>query len=290
MKLNIKIKSLATLLLIFIPGVFIQAQEGEELFKTCAACHSIGGGRMIGPDLKGVTRLRTNEWLIKFIQSPVGMLKSGDSHAKALFDEFNNVPMPDNKLTAEQINKILEFIDGGSSVESKIEDPGKKAFQHKIDSILTTNSPYDSDKGKALFNGSMRFRNGGASCISCHNVTLNNTSRGGTLAKDLSKSFTRLNGFAGLKGIIALPPFPSMAAAYKHNELTDEEITYLQLFFKSADAQNPVEPIIQKTWFFNFALSAGLVLILSIALLWNRRKRKSVNSEILKRQERLSIQ
>ncbi|MBK7628744.1 MAG: cytochrome c [Bacteroidales bacterium] len=288
MKINIKISVLSTLLLFCITTFFIQAQEGEELFKPCAACHSIGGGRMIGPDLKGVTRLRTNEWLIRFIQSPVGMLKSGDQQAKAIFTEFNNVPMPDNKLTAEQINKILAFIDGGLSGGINNIDPAMKALQQKVDSILKTNSSYDINKGFALFNGSIRFSNGGTSCIACHNVSYNNISRGGTLAKDLSKSFTRLNGFAGLKGIIGVPPFPSMAIAYKHNELTEEEIAYLQLFLKSADAQNLVEPIVQKTWFFHFALISGLFLILSIALIWYRRKRKSVNDEILKRQERFS--
>lgn len=288
MKLIIKINALTTLLLLCIPAVFIQAQEGEELFKPCAACHSIGGGRMIGPDLKGVTRLRTNEWLIRFIQSPVGMLKSGDQQAKAIFTEFNNVPMPDNKLTAEQINKILAFIDGGLLVDSNNIDPAKIALQQRVDSILKTNSSFDIDKGYALFNGSIRFSNGGASCIACHNVSYNNISRGGTLAKDLSKSFTRLNGFEGLKGIIAIPPFPSMATAYANRDLNEEEIAYLQLFLRSADAQNPVEPIIKKTWFFHFALTSCLVLILSIALLWNRRKRKSVNDAVLKRQERFS--
>lgn len=288
MKLIIKIIALTTLLLLCIPPVFIQAQEGEVLFRPCAACHSIGGGRMIGPDLKGVTRLRTNEWLIKFIQSPVGMLKSGDQQAKAIFTEFNNVPMPDNKLTAEQINKILAYIDGGLSGGSNIIDVAKIALQQKVDSILKTNSSYDINTGYALFYGRIRFRNGGSSCIACHNVSYNNISRGGTLAKDLSKSFTRLNGFAGLKGIIGVPPFPSMAIAYKHNELTEEEIAYLQLFLKSADTQNPNEPLVKKTWFFHFALTSGLVLILSIGLLWYKRKRKSVNDEILKRQEKFS--
>lgn len=281
-------KALSFFLMLYFAVLSVQGQEGAELFRPCAACHSIGGGRMIGPDLKGVTRLRTNEWLIKFIQSPVGMLKSGDQYAKEIFAEFNNVPMPDNKLTAEQINMILQYIDGGNASASNSADPEKIALQHRIDSILKTNSRFDSEKGSALFNGSIRFSNGGASCISCHNATYNNSSRGGTLAKDLTKSFTRLNGYAGLKGIIALPPFPSMATAYKNNELTEEEIAYLQLFLRSADAQNPVEPVIQKTWFLHSALTIGLVLILLIALLWWRRKRKSVNDNILKRQERFS--
>ena len=33
--------------------------NGEQLFKTnCTACHTIGGGRLVGPDLIGVTNKR----------------------------------------------------------------------------------------------------------------------------------------------------------------------------------------------------------------------------------------
>lgn len=29
------------------------AEEGEQIFKQkCAGCHTIGGGRLVGPDLK----------------------------------------------------------------------------------------------------------------------------------------------------------------------------------------------------------------------------------------------
>lgn len=263
----------------------LNAQDGASLYKPCAACHSIGGGRMIGPDLKGITKLRTNEWLVDFIKSSSKMIKAGDPIAVALFEEYNKVPMPDNNLTTEQINKILEFIDGGAPVVDK----AKEALQFRLDSMLKTNSAYDIDKGKELFDGSIRFVNGGPSCISCHNVVYNKESFGGMLAKDLTKSFTRLNGFAGLKGIIATPPFPSMAEAYNKKALTDEEITYLQLYLKAADLQNPTEPLVSKTWFLHAALTIGAIMVAGISLLWYKRKRKSVNHNILKRQKRYSI-
>lgn len=44
--------------------------SGEEIFKsTCAACHTVNKGRLVGPDLSGVYLIRDNEWLIKFTRS-----------------------------------------------------------------------------------------------------------------------------------------------------------------------------------------------------------------------------
>ena len=44
------------------------ASNGKSLFEQkCSACHTIGGGRLVGPDLKGVTETRSQEWLTNFI-------------------------------------------------------------------------------------------------------------------------------------------------------------------------------------------------------------------------------
>ncbi|MEK7720043.1 MAG: hypothetical protein AAB347_10615, partial [Bacteroidota bacterium] len=104
----------------------------------------------------------------------------------------------------------------------------------------------------------------------------------------LTKAYSLLGGFAGIKGLIGSPPFPSMAQTYKNKPVTDEENAYLQLFLKSTDAQNPVQPLVEKTWFLNFALLIGLFITLTIAMLWFRRKRLSVNHDIIKRQVRYS--
>ena len=39
----------------------VWAQEpGEQLFQTnCSACHTVGGGRLVGPDLAGVPEKRS---------------------------------------------------------------------------------------------------------------------------------------------------------------------------------------------------------------------------------------
>lgn len=287
MKINIYPIALTGLLLTGLSVQRLFADEGAKLFKSCAACHSIGSGRMVGPDLKGITKRRANDWLVHFIQSPTTVLKSGDTDAKAIFKEFNNVPMPDNALTTDQINQILAHIDGGKGGAAAI-DPVQLAMQHRVDSLLKTNAQQDIQAGYELFIGQRRFENGGATCISCHNATFNNIGKGGILAKDLTKAYSLLGGFVGLKGIIASPPFPSMMETYKNHPLTEEEIAFLQLFLKSTDTQNPVQPLVEKTWFLRSALLLGLLITLAIATLWYRRRRQSVNHDIIKRQVRYS--
>ena len=86
----------------------LSAQEsGKQIFqKACAACHSIGAGKLVGPDLAGVSDKRPEDWLIKFIRSPQALVNSGDKTAKDLFEEFK-MPMPDQALSDDQIKKVL---------------------------------------------------------------------------------------------------------------------------------------------------------------------------------------
>ncbi|MDE2597992.1 MAG: multicopper oxidase domain-containing protein [Rhodocyclaceae bacterium] len=86
------------------------AAQGKLDFESkCLACHSIGRGRKLGPDLAGVTRRRTDVWLTRWLQSPEKMLES-DAEAKALLKEFNNIPMPNQSLTDKEITQYLKYF------------------------------------------------------------------------------------------------------------------------------------------------------------------------------------
>ena len=64
--------------------------DGEKIFKqNCTACHTIGGGRLVGPDLSGVTEKREDKWLKSWITNSQDLIASGDADAIAIFEEYN---------------------------------------------------------------------------------------------------------------------------------------------------------------------------------------------------------
>jgi len=81
-----KLIALFVLLLIYNVSDIIAQKSPKENFVTCNACHSIGGGKKIGPDLKGITERRDEAWLVKFIQSSQTMVKEGDTAAINVFE------------------------------------------------------------------------------------------------------------------------------------------------------------------------------------------------------------
>ena len=59
------------------------AAQGEAIFnQKCTGCHTIGKGRLVGPDLEGVTARRSQDWLVQFISSPDKMIAAKDPRAR----------------------------------------------------------------------------------------------------------------------------------------------------------------------------------------------------------------
>jgi hypothetical protein len=55
----------------------LEAAQGKLNFESkCVACHSIGQGRRPGPDMVGVTKRRTEDWLTRWLRAPDRMLES----------------------------------------------------------------------------------------------------------------------------------------------------------------------------------------------------------------------
>ncbi len=89
--------------------------QGTYLFKSrCAACHTVGGGDSIGPDLRGVTAVREKGWLSRFIQTPDKVLAEKDPIATALFKKYNNVSMPNLRLGAKDTEALMEYLQKAS--------------------------------------------------------------------------------------------------------------------------------------------------------------------------------
>ncbi len=88
------------------------AKQGKKIYaaKACNACHEIGGERKrMGGNLKDITKIRDLKWLFNFIKDPKSMLRT-DGLAKQLLKEFNNIPMPQQGLTDEEVVAIIEYL------------------------------------------------------------------------------------------------------------------------------------------------------------------------------------
>ncbi|HXC41771.1 MAG TPA: multicopper oxidase domain-containing protein [Burkholderiales bacterium] len=87
-----------------------EAVKGKQAFESkCLACHSIGQGRKLGPDLAGVTKRRSDDWLARWLKSPEQMLQT-DAEAKVMLKEANNIPMPNQNLTQQEIGQYIKFF------------------------------------------------------------------------------------------------------------------------------------------------------------------------------------
>jgi protein SCO1/2 len=87
------------------------ARPGEDLFTTrCTSCHTIGEGDSIGPDLLGVVAKRDRDWMIRWLQEPDAMLEEKDPLAIALFNQYNQVPMPNIRLTYTDALNLMTFM------------------------------------------------------------------------------------------------------------------------------------------------------------------------------------
>jgi len=86
--------------------------DGAQIFKqNCTACHTIGGGRLVGPDLKGVTGKREADWLKKWINSSSELIASGDADAIAIFEEYNKSVMTDFYFSDEDMAALLVYME-----------------------------------------------------------------------------------------------------------------------------------------------------------------------------------
>ena len=70
------------------------AQDRVDDFRlNCTSCHTIGGGRLVGPDLHNVGERKDRAWLARFIVDPQGVIDSGDAYAMKLLEEARGVKM-----------------------------------------------------------------------------------------------------------------------------------------------------------------------------------------------------
>ncbi len=100
----------------------ITAATGQGLFmKACAACHTIGSGDLVGPDLAGVTARRDGAWLLRFVKEPDRMRAEKDPVVMEMDSRYPNVRMPNLGLSEQDAKDVLVYL-AGHATSSKGED------------------------------------------------------------------------------------------------------------------------------------------------------------------------
>ena len=272
-----------TLLLLFVGWGIFNPCDGQDIMAIsdlftikCGICHTIGGGKLIGPDLSGTSDRHSQEWLLEFIRSSQKMINDGDSTAVALYEEYNKVLMPDPMISDDEILSLLSYIDEQSGVGSKAAEP--------YVSVLEAATTADIESGKSLFDGKKLFANLGPSCLSCHNdITDYFFSDHSYSTKDVRTSFANL-GEEGVTAILENPPFPVMRQAFKDRPLEEAEVHDLLAYLKSAGSAGP--PPTKSSGYLLYGVMGAVLMLFLFAGLWYERKTKSVNHQIYKRQIR----
>lgn len=253
--------------LILVSSRAALAQAPATYFQqNCLSCHTIGGGRLLGPDLKNVQQRQSREWLVDWLLDPAGILKSGDPYALKMQKEARGAVMTRSLgMTRDLANALLDFIEAESRLERS-----PFAGMQTSDRALT---PEDIEAGHALFTGAAALKNGGPACIGCHQVNSLGGLGGGRLGLNLTRAYARLGGRKGLTAWLAAPPSLTMSPIFAGHPLDEEEILPLIAFLQretEADLQENSASLIN---FVLIGVVGAFVLLIAFDRLWNRRFR-----------------
>jgi len=90
----------------------LDVNKGQFLFHSrCSACHTIGEGDKVGPDLMGVTERRGRAWLESYILAPDKVLAQRDPVAMQLYEKYREVRMPNLRLGAPDVADVMSYLE-----------------------------------------------------------------------------------------------------------------------------------------------------------------------------------
>ena len=250
------LSALFALLLLPAMGFAWQAKPSAYFDQNCSACHTIGGGPSVGPDLKNVTQRASRHWLVEFIRDPEAKIVAKDPYAiKIVADSQGMVMTPSPDVTEEFGEALLEYIDQQSGA------PATTA------AALVAG---DAVHGRELFLGERRFSHSGAACIACHQMS-SLPYAGGRLGPDLSGAYRKLGGDRGLDSWLQKPPSKMMSTIFRSAPLSAQEAADLAAFFSAASeasaqlSQAPVRRVQA------IGVAGSLLVLLMAGVIWRNR-------------------
>ncbi len=252
-------------LLVIVNPKVGRAQDSPDFFRqNCMNCHTIGGGRLTGPDLKNVTDRKDREWLIGFMMNPKSYMDSGDAYALKILEESRNVPMPMLPgMTRERCENLLNLIEA----ESKLE-------KSQFEGLQISNKPFteaDRLQGRDLFLGKRRLEAGGAACISCHGTHDIAALGGGRLGPDLTNVYERLKGRKALSAWLVAPGTETMQPIFKGHPISADEIHALVAYFEASAGDSPAQPTSSRIAMLLIGLLGAAAAVFGFDALWKRR-------------------
>lgn len=92
------------------------AAMGASLFKakTCYSCHTIGNGRLAGPDLKGLFDRRSEDWVRRHLSDPIQMTQN-DPIGIQLKQEYG-VQMPKLQISPTELEALIAYLKQATAV------------------------------------------------------------------------------------------------------------------------------------------------------------------------------
>lgn len=232
--------------LVVVLGAGAANEDGQALFdQLCTGCHTIGGGKLVGPDLEGVAGRRDAEWVTRFLLAPG--------------DVIPGTVMPDLGLSEAQAAALAELL----GFEAQQPEPSPTPEPEP------TPAAGDEERGKRLFEGEDRFEQGGPPCLSCHSVAGVGALGGGQLGPDLTDAFAKYGGEQGLGAALESVPFPTMQPIFSRKQLTAEERADLTAFLESAAREE--RPARAAGKLVGLSVGAAALIVLAALGIWRRR-------------------
>jgi len=263
---------LGSLLMVFFwfsPKAYGQsADEGRAIFtQNCTTCHRIGGGVLVGPDLKGVARRRDRNWLLRMIKEPDKLIAEKDPIVMQLMGEHQNIQMPRLPLSDEQVESLILYLEEESGIR-RTSVPAE-APPATVEVPTAPSAPIQGDYliGREYFEGKRRFKNGAPACIGCHSAGKLGVFGGGALGPNLTKAYSKY-GKDGIVTIMSSLPFPTMRPIFVNRPLTPEEQAHLAAFFAEIDKHQALK-LTGRVSLISFVVFLGLVGAFQ-AIWWKR--------------------
>lgn len=262
-------KVLPLLLMAFLAVAALPAvgQDAATVFRqSCMSCHTVGGGRLVGPDLKDVTTRRDPAWVQDFIYNPKKYLDGSDPYVLKLKEESRGAIMPQIAgMTPDRAAELVRLLDEESALEVS-----------QFVGLSIGDQPFteaDIQKGYELFVGTRPLENGGSACINCHSATDLPLLGGGQLGPDLTKVYERMQGRKNLASWLQAPATPTMQPLFVENVLTNDEIVPLVAYMEAASSKGGQAERPDRVAFVLLGFAGAAFGFVGIDLMWRKRFR-----------------